>query len=222
MPRMVTAASVAVAVRCVGTACTTAPSPTAVVLDLQEQQGVSVHPRSPRRAAEAGAGPARAVMLRLSGTSARARRYRRPSPPKKARRRTSDPVLARHKCPLGGPFGHSRSTCARSPPPMGAQSRPPRPVLGGRGGYSAQEPPSGVAMGRGQGRRAYRRACQARGYPPFSLPPCRCAAVWRGLRRPTGRWRRWPRRSVECPPTRLGCGRKQRRASRPRRERSST
>ena len=82
--------------------------------------------------------------------------------------------------------------------------------------------PPVYAMGRGQGRRADRRACQARGYPPFFLPPCRCAAVWRGLRRPTGRWRRWPRRSVECPPTRLCCGRKQRRASRPRRERSST
>ena len=171
MPRMVTAASVAVAVRCVGTACTTAPSPTAVVLDLQEQQGVSVHPRSPRRAAEAGAAPARAVMLRLSGTSARARRYRRPSPPKKARRRTSDPVLARHKCPLGGPFGHSRSTCARSPPPMGAQSRPPRPVLGGRGGYSAQEPPSGVRDGSGTGAPCRSTSLPSAWISPLFPPP---------------------------------------------------
>ena len=148
MPRMVTAASVAVAVRCVGTACTTAPSPTAVVLDLQEQQGVSVHPRSPRRAAEAGAAPARAVMLR-----------------------TSDPVLARQKCPLGGPFGHSRSTCARSPPPMGAQSRPPRPVLGGRGGYSAQEPPSGVRDGSGTGAPCRSTSLPSAWISPLFPPP---------------------------------------------------
>ena len=222
MPRMVTAASVAVAVRCVGTACTTAPCPTAVVLDLQEQPGVSVHPRSPRRAAEAGAGPARAVMLRLSGTSARARRYRRPSPQRRQGAAPATPSWLARSVPWAGRLG------TRAAPAPAARRR-----WGRRAGrlalFSAVEEvtahksrPPVYAMGRGQGRRADRRACQARGYPPFFLPPCRCAAVWRGLRRPTGRWRRWPRRSVECPPTRLGCGRKQRRASRPRRERSST
>ena len=222
MPRMVTAASVAVAVRCVGTACTTAPSPTAVVLDLQEQQGVSVHPRSPRRAAEAGAAPARAVMLRLSGTSARARRYRRPSPQRRQGAAPATPSWLARSVPWAGRLG------TRAAPAPAARRR-----WGRRAGrlalFSAVEEvtahksrPPVYAMGRGQGRRADRRACQARGYPPFFLPPCRCAAVWRGLRRPTGRWRRWPRRSVECPPTRLCCGRKQRRASRPRRERSST
>ena len=105
MPRMVTAASVAVAVRCVGTACTTAPSPTAVVLDLQEQQGVSVHPRSPRRAAEAGAAPARAVMLRLSGTSARARRYRRPSPQRRQGAAPATPSWLARSVPWAGRLG---------------------------------------------------------------------------------------------------------------------
>ncbi len=33
-------------------------------------------------------------------------------PTQKARRHTSDPVLARPKCPLSGPLWHSRSTCA--------------------------------------------------------------------------------------------------------------
>jgi hypothetical protein len=48
-------------------------------------------------------------------------------PTQKTRRRTSYPVLARPKCPPSVPSWHSRSTCARSPPP-GMQSRSASPM----------------------------------------------------------------------------------------------
>jgi hypothetical protein len=95
---------------------------------------------------------ARAAMLSLHPLALVAHEYifdtSTSCPTQKARRRTSDTVLVRPKCPPSGPSWHSRSICALRPQPAGI---PSRSTPDGTAGQTAQETPRRTVPARREG-----------------------------------------------------------------------
>jgi hypothetical protein len=175
MTRIISAASAAVAVARVGTACTLPDSrstwfcimsnPPAVV----GSSAIQSTPFIPTRRAGRGRGwtPCSAFILWYVWHVRTYSIASRSCPTQKTRRRASDPVLARPKCPPSGPSCHSRSTCVLSPPPLGMHSlsAEPCPRRYSRPHRTRNTPQAASATHRESRRRVGRQAGRASPQP---------------------------------------------------------
>ena len=100
------------------------------------------HPTAPRRQRHGMEEPARAAVLRLGALTRLARTYSVTStswPTQEARRCTSDPVLARPKCPPSGPSWHCGAPGRAARRRWGCRAGPPHLGRGDRGGRNVPE-----------------------------------------------------------------------------------